>query len=92
MRKPIHIVFSFITLFAFTGVLFAQPQNAVAGIDAVMKQYDVPGLSVAVVKNGKLAYTHAFGFKDREKQIPLSEILFGYQYNAIGTTKKTIAE
>ncbi len=73
MRKPIHIVFSFITLFVFAEVLFAQPQNAVAGIDAVMKQYDVPGLSVAVVKNGKLAYTHAFGFKDREKQIPLSE-------------------
>lgn len=54
MRKPIHIVFSFISLFVFAEVLFAQPQNAVAGIDAVMKQYDVPGLSVAVVKTENL--------------------------------------
>lgn len=41
-------------------------------IDSVMKQYHMIGLSVAVVKKGKIVYTHAFGLKNTETNKPLT--------------------
>jgi CubicO group peptidase (beta-lactamase class C family) len=41
-------------------------------IDSVMKQYHMIGLSVAVVKKGKIVYTHAFGLKNTETNTPLT--------------------
>ena len=73
MRKSICLTLSFIVLFAFKGYINAQTQKAETDITSVMKQFDVPGISVAVVKSGKLVYTHSFGYKNREKQISLSE-------------------
>jgi CubicO group peptidase (beta-lactamase class C family) len=52
---------------------FAQPEKAEAGIRAIMEQQPVAGLSVAVVKHGKLIYTHSFGMKDLENNIPLTD-------------------
>lgn len=50
----------------------AQPAKAEAGIEAIMKEYPVTGLSVAVVKKNKIVYMHAFGEKDRETHAPLT--------------------
>ena len=50
----------------------AQPAKAEAGIEAIMKEYPVTGLSVAVVKKNKIIYMHAFGEKDRETHAPLT--------------------
>ena len=50
----------------------AQPDKAEAGIRKIMEEAPVTGLSVAVVKNNKLIYTHAFGVKDRESNTPLT--------------------
>jgi len=36
--------------------------------NALMQQYDVPGLSVAIGRAGALVYTDAFGWADREKR------------------------
>jgi CubicO group peptidase (beta-lactamase class C family) len=44
----------------------AQPEKAEAGIRAIMEQTQVMGLSVAVVKNNKIIYTHSFGLKELE--------------------------
>ncbi len=51
----------------------AQPDKAEAGIAAIMKQIPVVGLSVAVVKKGKLVYTHSFGQKNVETSAPLTD-------------------
>jgi CubicO group peptidase (beta-lactamase class C family) len=51
----------------------AQPQKAEAGIRAIMEQTQVMGLSVAVVKNNKIIYTHSFGLKDLETRVPLTD-------------------
>ena len=59
-------------LFCITSVCFSQNEKAEQRIDSVMKQYKMVGLSVAVVKKGKIIYTHAFGLKNIEKQTPLS--------------------
>lgn len=55
------------------GYIFAQADKAEAEINTIMKELDVVGLSVAVVKNNEIVYTHAFGQKNLEKNIPLQE-------------------
>lgn len=69
------------------GRVFAQPapnpdqtpepaqseRDAMANLaNALMQQYDVPGLSVAVGRAGALVYTDAFGWADREKREAVS--------------------
>jgi CubicO group peptidase (beta-lactamase class C family) len=51
---------------------FAQSAKAEAAIQSIMQSNHVVGLSVAVVKNNKVIYNHSFGFKDVEKQLPLT--------------------
>jgi len=51
----------------------AQTEKAEAGIQEIMQQQNVVGLSVAVVKKGKIIYTHSFGMKDVEANIPLTD-------------------
>jgi len=52
---------------------FAQTEKAEAGIQEIMQQNNVVGLSVAVVKKGKIIYTHSFGMKDVESNTPLTD-------------------
>ncbi len=52
---------------------YCQSDMAEAGIRKIMEESPVTGLSVAVVKNNKLIYTHAFGLKSRETNAPLTE-------------------
>jgi len=51
---------------------FTQAQRD--AIDAVvenqMKQQDLVGVSIGVISNGEIAYLQAYGFEDREQQIP----------------------
>ena len=51
---------------------FAQSEKAEAAIQSIMQSNPVVGLSVAVVKNNKVIYNHSFGFKDVEKELPLT--------------------
>ena len=51
----------------------SQPDQAEAGIKTIMEQSKVMGLSVAVVKKGKIIYTHSFGFKNLESKEPLTD-------------------
>jgi CubicO group peptidase (beta-lactamase class C family) len=62
----------FFFLFLFTISSSAQNEKAEARIDSVMKQFDMVGLSVAVVKKGDLIYARSFGYKNKETQTPLS--------------------
>ncbi|MBS1920091.1 MAG: beta-lactamase family protein [Bacteroidetes bacterium] len=67
-----HLLLSYLLIIC-TGIFaFSQQQEAESGIDSVMKQYDMIGLSVAVVKHGKIIYTHSFGLKNKETSTPLS--------------------
>lgn len=51
----------------------AQPSKADAAVRAILQEHPVAGMSVAVVKRGKVVYRRAFGSKDLEKGTPLSE-------------------
>lgn len=52
---------------------FSQPEKAEAGIHAIMQEIKVMGLSVAVVKNNRIIYTHSFGMKDVATSTPLTD-------------------
>ena len=52
---------------------YAQPARAEDSIGTIMQQHEVMGLAVAVVKKGKLVYTHSFGLKNKELNQPLQE-------------------
>lgn len=68
----VSILLLFPVLF-FTKSSYSQADKAEAGIKKIMEEAPVVGLSVAVVKNNKLIYTHAFGLKSRETNTPLTE-------------------
>jgi CubicO group peptidase (beta-lactamase class C family) len=64
-----------LTVLAVTFITFGsqgQTQKAEADIQDIMRQYDVVGLSVAVVKNGDISYSNSFGWKDVSTQTPLT--------------------
>jgi len=52
---------------------FGQAEKAEAHLAEIMKKLDVIGLSVAVVKEGDIVYTHSFGLKDVESNSPLTD-------------------
>jgi CubicO group peptidase (beta-lactamase class C family)/Tol biopolymer transport system component/poly(3-hydroxybutyrate) depolymerase len=41
-------------------------------IDGVMKEWKLPGLAIAVVKDGKVIHANGYGFRDAEKQLPVT--------------------
>lgn len=53
--------------------LKAQNANAEAEFTAAMEKYNAVGAAVAVVKEGKVIYTHSFGLKDLENKKPLTD-------------------
>jgi CubicO group peptidase (beta-lactamase class C family) len=54
-----------------TSRVMAQAAAAETAIGALMKELPVAGLSVAVVRKGKVIYTQAFGYRDLETREPL---------------------
>jgi CubicO group peptidase (beta-lactamase class C family) len=51
----------------------AQVEKAEQELQDIMKQFEVVGLQVAVVKKGEIIYTHSFGMKDVESNTPLTD-------------------
>jgi CubicO group peptidase (beta-lactamase class C family) len=52
---------------------FSQPEKLESCINDHFQQSKIAGLSVAVVKNNKIIYTHSFGLKNIENNIPLTD-------------------
>lgn len=72
MKKRLFSFLTFTALLLFSFCSYSQPGKAEAGIQAIMEQAKVVGLAVAVVKNNKIIYTHAFGKKNLENNTPLT--------------------
>lgn len=74
MKTKMHWIFTLALAFVlfFPSVNNAQENKAEAAIQQIMQETPVMGLSVAVVKNNKIIYTHAFGLKDAETNAPLT--------------------
>ncbi|WP_223833646.1 serine hydrolase domain-containing protein [Pedobacter riviphilus] len=51
----------------------AQNEKVEADFKQIMEKFSAVGAAVAVVKDGKIIYTHAFGLKDLENKKPLTD-------------------
>ena len=60
-------------IFIDVAVAKAQTAKAEEQIAFMMSQHHVMGLSVAVVKDNKIAYTHSFGLKNEASKEPLTD-------------------
>lgn len=44
-----------------------------ANVQIFMSQYNIPGLSLAITRNGKLIYTKGYGFADKDASTPVTD-------------------
>lgn len=74
MRKQALYKFLLIAIFVLPVCRegYSQQAKAETEIKEMMKELDVVGLSVAVVKKGKIIYNNSFGFKDVAANEPLT--------------------
>ncbi len=99
--KPLHTIpiLLYLLLPGFYKKANAQVQQTEARIDSLMQHYQMVGLAVAVVKKGRMIYTHSFGKKNIATGTPLtdndmfriasiSKIFFRYGHYAISAGKK----
>jgi CubicO group peptidase (beta-lactamase class C family) len=65
-----------IIVFVFSVNAFAQEDLNLNGyeqyVESAMKDWNVKGCAVAIVKNGKIVYTKGFGFRDVKNNLPVT--------------------
>lgn len=74
MIKPdtLKYFFTVFLLVSISTFSLAQFTKTEADIQKIMKDQDIVGLSLAVVKGGKIIYTNSFGLKNIENNTPLT--------------------
>jgi len=69
-----HAVLPLLTLVLLT--IPCPAQTGVQGLDAfadsVMKEWKIPGLAVAAIKDGQVVVAKGYGFRDLEGKIPVT--------------------
>jgi CubicO group peptidase (beta-lactamase class C family) len=74
MKLSFRLPFLIIAIIGFGWhPLFGQSEKFLTDIDSIIKEHEVVGLSVVVVKKGKLVYTHSFGYKNKENKELLTD-------------------
>ncbi|HLF45835.1 MAG TPA: serine hydrolase domain-containing protein, partial [Chitinophagaceae bacterium] len=75
MRKIFFPICLFILFFSTMGQLPTDPR--LKGLDTfalrILKEWNAPGVSIAVVEKGKIIYSGGFGYRDFEKKLPVTE-------------------
>ncbi|MCC9166541.1 serine hydrolase domain-containing protein [Pontibacter harenae] len=66
-------LFTVLLIFSFSAISYGQVEKAEADLQNIIKELEIVGLSVAVVKNNNIIYTNSFGLKDIESNTPLSD-------------------
>ena len=70
----------------------AQPYNLEADVNRVMQTFDVPGIAIAVVKDGKVIATQGFGVRKLGQPAPVdSKTLFEIASNSKAFTAAALA-
>lgn len=69
----------FLLIFIFSSSLFSQSTNDERlkdldeFVNKALKDWNVAGLAIGVVKNGKIIYTKGFGYRNIEEKLPVTE-------------------
>tara|TARA_B110000240_G_C13493813_1_gene450803 strand:+ start:1219 stop:2697 length:1479 start_codon:yes stop_codon:yes gene_type:complete len=73
MKFIYTLLFLFFTLISFSQNTNLDLKGVDEKINNLIKQYDAIGLSVSVVKNGKIIYSKGFGYRDFEKKLLMTD-------------------
>ena len=73
-----RLVLSFSSLLLFVGSMAQPPTDPrLKGLDTfalrLLREWDAPGVTIAVVEKNKVIYTGGFGYRDYEKKLPVTE-------------------
>lgn len=63
-------IFFFRCCFAQTGIPVPQMTQCDAQVQQILSNYNIPGATVAISKDGKIVYMRAFGYQDVARTIP----------------------
>ena len=89
MKRQFFIFFLFISLFSFSQV---EEQKLDQLIQNTLKTFDVPGISVGIVKDGKMIYAKGFGVSSLNSRQKMDEnTLVGIASNSKGFTATALA-
>lgn len=89
MKRQFFIFFLFFSLFAFSQV---EEQKLDQLIQNTLKTFDVPGISVGIVKDGKVLYAKGFGVSSLTSKQKMDEnTLVGIASNSKGFTATALA-
>src|SRR5688572_15065947 len=69
----VKIISTFFVCLLICRQSFSQTGKAETCIRDMMQTSEVMGISVAVVKNNRIIYTHSFGLKDSASNTPLTD-------------------
>lgn len=77
MKRVVLVIFTITLLYAGLSARRQVPiERAIAQADILVAEfisrYDIPGLSIALAREGEVVFTKAYGLASIEKQIPLS--------------------
>ena len=75
MKRHVNFILFFGWVLSFVISLegYSQPEKASESIQEIMRESNVVGISVAVVKKNKIIYTQSFGQKNVEQNMPLTD-------------------
>lgn len=72
-----HIVFISLFLTTSYSISAQKKDNRLSGLDTavnqILREWNVPGVSIAVVEKNKVLFTGGFGFRDYENKLPVTE-------------------
>lgn len=81
-----------LTLILATGALYGQPANLDATVERVRKTFDVPGIAVAIVKDGKVVLSKGYGVRKLGDTTPVTpQSLFRIASNTKAFTTAALA-
>jgi len=70
----------------------APPSSLDAYVASVMEAFEVPGISLAIVKDGEVVVTRGFGVREKGKPVPVdAQTLFGIASNTKAFTATALA-
>jgi len=95
MKKKLLCLFAFCLILLASGQALAQtepPPDLDSYVARALKEFEVPGLAIAIVKDGKVALTKGYGVRRLGEPAPVDEqTLFGIASNTKAFTAAALA-
>ena len=73
MKQTSYSVFAFLFLFLFSTITCSQQTDLDNYLKNLMQEKEIPGMSVAIIKNGKLNYLKTFGVRANDSSVPVND-------------------